>query len=207
VRRDAITGSWRRAQDRLAAGLSPLALLVACAILLLADWATRLAGDSVIPGGPLDETAHALTTLIACSVLSRAARHRFLIPALVASVAIDADHVPGSLGVNWITQGTPRPYPHSLLTPSMILLLAWLWPRRRDVLLGVAIGLAWHFLRDVGENGSGVSLLWPLSDHVFTLPHRLYLGAIGALAVLGGIRYQAEHRGRRAPRPAPAGAR
>src|SRR6185312_10850129 len=40
------------------------ALAAAVVALALADWAIRLAGDSFVPGGPLDEIAHLLTTLI-----------------------------------------------------------------------------------------------------------------------------------------------
>lgn len=163
--------------------LSPATLAGAAVLLAGADWGTRLAGDTLFPGGPLDEIAHLLTTLLVFWALSSRARQRFLVPALIASVAIDVDHIPDRLGVDWLTVGTPRPYTHSLLTIVIVLAIAALWRRRRDVLLGVAIGLAIHFFRDMGEGDSGVSLLWPLSDHSFQFPHGVYV-AIMATYVL-----------------------
>ena len=105
-------------------------------------------------------------------------------PALIASVAIDLDHIPAQLGADWLTAGTPRPYTHSLLTIVVVVAIAVLWRRRRDLLLGVAIGLAIHFWRDMGEGGSGVSLLWPVSYHSFQYPHGLYVAVTAAFALL-----------------------
>jgi membrane-bound metal-dependent hydrolase YbcI (DUF457 family) len=115
--------------------------------------------------------------------LGRTACRRFLIPALIASVAIDLDHVPGQLGAHWLTAGTPRPYTHSLLTIVVVLGVALVGRRRRDVALGIALGLAIHFFRDLSEPGSGVALLWPWSDHSFSLPHGSYVASM-ALVVL-----------------------
>lgn len=159
-------------------GLSPATLIIAVVILAGADWGTRLAGSTLFPGGPLDEVAHLLTTLLVFWALGSRARARFVVPGLIASVAIDLDHIPDRLGVDWLTVGTPRPYTHSLLTIVVILATAALWRRRRDVLLGVAIGLAIHFFRDMGEGGSGVSLLWPFSDHSFQFPHGAYVAGL-----------------------------
>lgn len=164
--------------------LSPATLAGAAVLLAGADWGTRLAGDTLFPGGPLDEIAHLLTTLLVFWALSSRARQRFLVPALIASVAIDVDHIPDRLGVDWLTVGTPRPYTHSLLTIVIVLAIAALWRRRRDVLLGVAIGLAIHFFRDMGEGDSGVSLLWPLSDHSFQYPHGVYVAVMAAFVLI-----------------------
>jgi membrane-bound metal-dependent hydrolase YbcI (DUF457 family) len=168
--------------------LSPFRLSLAAVGLLLADWGYRLIGDSFIPGGPLDETAHALTTLIVMWALGRRACERFLIPALVASVAIDLDHVPAQLGFDFLTRGTPRPHTHSLLTIAVVLLGASIWRSRRDVFLGMAIGLALHFWRDMAESNAGVSLLWPFSSHAFSTSHTGYLAVVGALALLDAFR-------------------
>ena len=139
--------------------------LAAVALVLgLADWGSQLAGDSVFPGGPLDETAHLATTVLVLWALGRRVGSRLWLPALIASVAIDVDHIPGQLGVDWLTAGTPRPYTHSLTTVLVALLLSAAWPRRRDVFRGVALGLTIHLFRDLAEHGSGVALLWPLSD-------------------------------------------
>ena len=113
--------------------LSPVTLALTTVLLAAADWGTRLAGDTVIPGGPLDELAHLLTTLLFFWALGPRARERFLVPALIASVAIDLDHVPGRLGVDWLTAGTPRPYTHSLLTIAIVLASALVLRRRRDL--------------------------------------------------------------------------
>lgn len=176
----------RRAPTRLRPllELSPATLTVVVVVFAGADWGTQLAGDSLIPGGPLDEVAHLLTTLLVFWTLGSRARERFLVPALIASVAIDLDHIPGRLGADWLTAGTPRPYTHSLLTIVVVLAIAALWRRRRDVLLGVAIGLAIHFWRDMAEDGSGVSLLWPVSYHSFQYPHGVYVAVMAAFVLI-----------------------
>ena len=70
----------------------------------------------------MDEPAHLATGLVFVLALLTLARSRraplsFLAAAVVASVAIDLDHLPGLLGWHGLTQGTPRPYTHSLATP------------------------------------------------------------------------------------------
>ena len=168
--------------------LSPVTLALTTVLLAAADWGTRLAGDTVIPGGPLDELAHLLTTLLFFWALGPRARERFLVPALIASVAIDLDHVPGRLGVDWLTAGTPRPYTHSLLTIAIVLASALFLRRRRDLLLGIAIGLGIHLWRDMGEGGSGVSLLWPISNHSFQYPHGAYVAAMAVFVLIDAAR-------------------
>ena len=167
---------------------------VASLVLVVADWAYRLAGDSVVPGGPLDEIAHLMTALIVMWTLGRRVSERFFVPALLASVAIDADHVPAAAGYHFLTQGTPRPYTHSLLTVAVVLALAAIWRSRRDVFLGVALGLAIHFWRDMSESGAGVSLLWPVSDHSFMLSHAGYLVAMAVFATVAAVRARSPAR-------------
>jgi membrane-bound metal-dependent hydrolase YbcI (DUF457 family) len=162
--------------------------MAAAVALVLADWLYRLAGDSFFPGGPLDEIAHLLTTLIILGALGPRMCDRFLVPALLASVVIDLDHVPRELGHDFLTRGTQRPYTHSLLSIATVLAVAALWRSRRDVLLGIAIGLAIHFWRDMSEADAGVALLWPFSDHSFTLSHTGYLIVIGLFAVAAAVR-------------------
>jgi inner membrane protein len=174
--------------------LSARTLGAAVVGLVAADWAFRLAGDSVFPGGLLDEIAHVLTTLIVLWALGPWIWDRFALPALVASVAIDLDHVPGQLGDEFLTRGTSRPYTHSLLTIAVVLVAAALWRSRRDVMLAIALGLAIHFSRDMSEADAGVALLWPFSDHSFTLWHAGYLIVMGLFAAAGAVRC------RRAPR-------
>jgi hypothetical protein len=91
-------------------------LLIATAVLLVVDHAYfHLAGDGV-NAAVLDETAHLLTGFIVLGALFRGAPTRFSVPMLAASVLIDLDHIPGALGADFLTAGTPRPYTHSLTT-------------------------------------------------------------------------------------------
>lgn len=170
--------------------LSPAALGIATACLVAADWGSQVAGDSLFPGGPLDEVAHFFTTLLVLWALGGKACERFLLPALVASVAIDVDHIPARLGADWLTAGTPRPYTHSLLTIAVVLVLSLLARHRRDLLLGITIGLVIHFWRDMGESGSGVALLWPLSSRAFEFRHEIYVAAMGAIVLIDAARCQ-----------------
>lgn len=164
--------------------LSPATLTLAVVVLAVSDWGSRLAGDSLFPGGPLDEIAHLLTTLLVFWALGARVRGRFLVPALMISVAIDLDHLPGRLGAGWLTAGTPRPYTHSLLTIAVLLAAAALGPRRRDGLLGVVIGLVIHFARDMAEGASGVSLLWPVSYRPFQYSHGVYVAIMAAFVLI-----------------------
>jgi hypothetical protein len=179
-----IRGAWRR----LSLEPSWAGIALATPVLAAADWGKRLAGDSVIPGGPIDELAHLLTTLLIFWALGERTRRRFMVPALAASVAIDVDHVPDRLGIGWFTSGTPRPYTHSLLTIVVVLGVAMLWRPRRDLLLGVAIGLTIHFWRDMGEGGGGVALLWPFSDRAFHYPHGGYVAAMAIVLAITAAR-------------------
>jgi beta-glucanase (GH16 family) len=167
---------------------SSTTVCLAAIALLATDWGSRTLGGSVVPGGPVDEAAHLLTTLLVVWTLGRWASERFAVGALLASVAIDADHVPGRLGADWLTAGTPRPYTHSLTTVAVCLVAALALRRERSVLLGVAVGLVTHLWRDLGESGAGVALLWPVSPRSFTVAHASYLAATIAIAGLAAYR-------------------
>ncbi len=208
----AILRTVRRAAEtarELALAPRPPTLLLTVVGLALADWGSELTGDSVLPGGPLDELAHLLTMVLVLWALGRRVTERFLVPALIASVAIDLDHVPQHLGTNFLTAGTPRPYTHSLLTLVVVLVLAALWRTAggRRVLVGVALGLAVHFWRDLGESGTGVALLWPLTKASASLPHWSYLVvmvgiAAAVVARMRTARLGVDIRPRRPPCPA-----
>jgi membrane-bound metal-dependent hydrolase YbcI (DUF457 family) len=169
-------------------GLSAPTLALAAIGLAATDWGFRQVGDSIFPGGVLDETAHLLTMLLVIWALGRRACQRFMVPALIASVAIDLDHLPGSLGVQWLTADTPRPYTHSLLTIALLLVAAGVVRRRRDVILGIVLGLSVHFFRDLAESHTGVSLLWPFSDRSFTIPHHDYVWAMAVVVTIDTLR-------------------
>ena len=170
---------------RRPAPLSPVALVLAAVALLLADLGDQLVGGATLAGAPLDETAHALTTLLVLWAIGGPLYEQMLAPALVASVAIDADHIPGELGSQVLTAGTPRPYTHCLLTIILVVVAARLWPRRRELLTGVAVGLAIHLWRDMAEPGTGVALLWPASGASWSLSHVSYLVVMGVVVLLG----------------------
>lgn len=178
--------------------LSFRTLGLAVAGLVVFDVGTELAGGSTIPGGPLDEAAHLLTTLLMLWALGRLPR-RVMVAALVASVLIDLDHLPGRLGVGWLTAGTPRPYTHSLLTIAGVLGAAALWRRRRGLLVGVALGLAVHFFRDVTAEGGGVPLLWPWSDRGFSTPHWTYAAVMVVVVGIDAWRCQRRSQARALP--------
>jgi membrane-bound metal-dependent hydrolase YbcI (DUF457 family) len=189
------------------ARLTPVRLAAASLGLGLLDWGDQIAAVSLFPGGALDECAHVLTTVLILWALGPRVWQRFLVPAVIASVAIDLDHIPGELGAVWLTAGTPRPYTHSLLTIALVLVAALLVRRRRDLCLGIALGLAVHFFRDLSEPGSGVALLWPWSDHSFSLSHGSYVGVMAAVVVIDVLRllgtdgFNAKRRDRRSVQP------
>lgn len=184
--------------------LSPAGLAVAAVAFLAADIADQIVGGSMLLGGTLDEIAHLLSTLIVLWAVGGRLFDRMLYPALIASVAIDLDHIPQELGYPFLTEGTPRPYTHSLLTIAVGLAVALLWRRRRrrDVWVGVTVGLAIHFWRDMAEPSSGVALLWPLSNRSFSIPQSVYLASI-ALAVACGLWRSQRRRARTRLQAAP----
>ena len=132
--------------------------------------------------GPLDWSAHVATALILLANLPLSTGHSFATAALVAAMAIDLDHVPGYLGTDILTAGTPRPYTHSLAT---VLLGAGagavLSGSARMIALGAAFGVLAHLLRDIAT-GDGVALLWPLTETGVRVPFWIEAAAIGALA-------------------------
>jgi membrane-bound metal-dependent hydrolase YbcI (DUF457 family) len=173
-------------------------LLALVVLFVAADAGSEWAGNSAFPGAPLDETAHLLTTLLVLWAIGGVFYERLLTPALVASVLIDADHIPGRLGAHWLSTGTPRPYSHSLATVALVVFFAVVWSRRREWLLGVVVGLLIHFWRDMTEPNNGVSLLWPVTKHSFSLPHASYLLVMAAIVAVGARRSFALARIRRA---------
>ena len=163
--------------------------------------------------GLVDEPAHFATCLVLLLALVTLLELRpsvaFLTAALVASVAIDVDHIPAYLGWDGLTGTLPRPYSHSLLALAVILLAARAaGGRGRQILLGAAFGVAAHLLRDLAT-GPGVPLLWPLHRAAVAVPYAIYLGALG-LALLAiaarshSARTAAGISGRRAAPPVPS---
>ena len=131
--------------------------------------------------GPLDWSAHVATALILLANLPLSTGHPSATAALVAAMAIDLDHVPGYLGTDILTAGTPRP----TRTRCTVLLGAGagavLSGSARMIALGVAFGVLAHLLRDIAT-GDGVALLWPLTETGVRVPFWIEAAAIGALA-------------------------
>jgi inner membrane protein len=172
-------------RSRWVATLWPLlAVLVVIGLDLVADAGSR----STPEVAAFDEPAHLATgILVVLALIALAPAPRsiaFVAAALVASVAIDLDHLPQYLGWSGLTEGTPRPYTHSLVTPLVLAALALaVRGRLRAVALGAAVGVLAHLLRDL-STASGVALLWPLSDAGARIPYWTYLLALALLALL-----------------------
>ncbi|WP_165400175.1 metal-dependent hydrolase [Motilibacter rhizosphaerae] len=185
----------RTSRTALAAALLALVVLDDRVLIPSRGWSVPLLA-------PLDWTGHLATSAIVLLAVVPAAvgrRSRLALAALVASVAIDVDHVPLYLG--WTDGvGGGRPATHSLLTPLVLAAAALALPRARPLLAALAGGVLLHFVRDVAT-GPGVPLLVPLSEENVLLPWSLYAAVLAALVALVGAR---DLRERRAARPARA---
>ena len=152
-------------------------------VALAFDAADRRVSFSVLATGALDEPAHAATGalgLLALSCFIDVPR-RFYIAGLIASVAIDLDHIP----LFFFGVGNPeqRPVTHSLATVTAVVVAA-ASRRHRAVLLGAAAGLLIHFARDIAEGPPGVRMLWPLSNTAWTASARWFWAMIIVLTVV-----------------------
>jgi inner membrane protein len=162
-------------------------MLIGAALVIAVSDALRSTplGGSVAVDGVLDEIAHLGTGVLILGALGPLVGVGFAVGVLAGSVLIDADHLPQYLGTNVITAGTPRPYPHSLLTVLLVGVVIAVAPRYRAVAGGVALGLLVHLVRDMAEPSSGVALLWPLSSRSFSMPYAFYLAAVGLMLLVG----------------------
>jgi hypothetical protein len=153
----------------------PLLLVVAA---LAFDAADRMIPFGVWTTGPVDEVAHLSTAALGLLVLARFidAPRRFYVVALVASIAIDVDHIPLYLGL--LGNEAQRPVTHSLSTVAVFVVAAAAGRRHRAVVAGVATGLVLHFARDIAEGYPGVRVFWPLQDTSWMVSYRWFLGMI-----------------------------
>ncbi len=159
--------------------------LVAVVLMLDLGWALSGVYTGSLAYGLIDEPAHLATCAIALVVLALAGRtptRTFAVAALIASVAIDLDHLPQHLGFDFLTAGTSRPYLHCALAVLVPLAGAIVIRRLRPLLLGVAFGFAAHLARDL-VTGPGVALALPFSDASVRLPYVLYAGTLVAVAI------------------------
>lgn len=159
--------------------------LVVVALADLLVWALDLRFPWV---GLVDEPAHLATGLLLLANLPSPGRI-WVISFAVAIVAIDLDHLPLLFGSDALSEGTGRPYAHSLVTVALLVVVGAAWARAREIAFGVAAGVLAHFLRDLATGG-GVSLLWPVSTASTTIPYAVYAAVLTVLAVrlwaLGG---------------------
>jgi inner membrane protein len=164
-------------------GLWALPVLLA-GIALAFDAADRRIPFAVLATGPVDEVAHLATGalgLLALACFIDAPR-RFYVAGLIASVAIDLDHIADYLGLMGHQPG--RPVTHSLTTVLVIVVAATLSRRHRAVLAGAATGLLIHLARDIAEGPPGVRMLWPLRDTAWTASFGWFLAMILTFTVV-----------------------
>ncbi len=185
----ALAHPWRR----FALGLGLFLLILGIDHWLLGGPHTLLAT------GIADETAHLSTMVILLLAFPALRNVGFIAGCLAGSVAIDLDHIPLFLGSNLLTEQTNRPFTHGLLTIVIVLAVSVVaretW---RFVGLGVAVGLAAHFLRDMATSTAGAPLLWPISATGFMLPYPLYAAALASavarMAVVAALSSGSETR-------------
>ena len=162
--------------------------LLAAIVALDIAWAAVHGSTGSLAYGIADEPAHLATCAIVLLAVAACRRAPLPMPlvvaALLASVAIDVDHIPGYLGWDWLTESSPRPYSHGAATAAVLagLGLAAKGQRARLVAAGLALGVAAHLLRDLGT-GPGVPLLWPLTGASFSLPYAVYAGILAGLCL------------------------
>lgn len=168
---------WPGERDRIWLWAGPLLL---AGVALAFDALNRAVPFGLLSTGPLDEVAHLATAALGLMVLACFvdAPRRFYVAALVASVAIDLDHIPLYLGL--LGDDGQRPVTHSLATVVVFAVAAAVSRRHRAVLAGVATGLVLHFARDIAEGPPGVRMLWPLNGHAWTASYWWFLGMIVA---------------------------
>lgn len=202
-----MTSAWTTTvRPRLAdtisrAGRWPLLPAALVAVIVGADLISRRVPFDILVTGLLDEPAHLSTAALV--LLAVAGGHRLAaaptvtLSAMAASVLIDVDHVPLYAGVPWVADIGGRPYTHSFATVVGLLAVWLLAGRRWPVVVGAAIGVCLHFVRDVAT-GPGLPLWWPLSSVDVRLPYRWYLIAVVALGLVATGRAVQRRRTHRA---------
>ncbi|HSK50806.1 MAG TPA: metal-dependent hydrolase [Solirubrobacterales bacterium] len=151
-------------------------------------WALLEGSTGSIAFGLVDEPAHLATCALALLALAALTGSwpsgRFVVAALVASVAIDLDHLPGYLGERLLTGSMPRPLTHGVLLVAALLLVGRATSNRslRQVSLGIAFGASTHLLRDLAT-GPGISALWPLTEDAVQVPYAVYAAILALTAV------------------------
>jgi inner membrane protein len=152
--------------------------LLLATVALAFDAARRRIPFGVWTTGPVDEVAHLCTAALGLLVLGRLvdAPRRFYVAALIASVAIDLDHIPLYLGL--LGNYAQRPVTHSLATVVVFSVAAAASRRHRAELSGAATGLVLHFARDIAEGSPGLRVVWPLLDRSWIVSYAWFVGMI-----------------------------
>lgn len=168
--------------------LSLVPLLVGSVLGLDLLWAALGVSTGSPAFGFVDEPAHLATCVLALLALTtltgRPLPAAFIAAALIGSVGIDLDHLPGYLGWDGLTGEAPRPYSHSLVPVLALMGLGFLvGGRYRTAMLGLAFGLSIHLVRDLAT-GPGVALGLPFSGDPAEVPYLLYALLLVALAGL-----------------------
>lgn len=162
------------------------------------DAADRAVPFSILGNGLIDEVCHLTTGALGLLVLACFidVPPRFYVAGLIASVAIDLDHIPVYLGL--LGNQFQRPVTHSLATVLVFAGAAVVSRRHRAVLAGVVTGLVIHFARDIAEGPPGVRLLWPVQDTAWTASFWWFLGMIIAFTAVRLVAVGADIPHRRA---------
>jgi membrane-bound metal-dependent hydrolase YbcI (DUF457 family) len=170
---------------------SALPVAVLPSIVLAIDHILGTCPPARVLEGLLDEVAHLATAITLLTPLCPSPDRGATLGALAGAVLLDADHVPGELGAQWLTMGTYRPYPHALVSVLALVGLGFgRGGRWRAVAWPAAAGLTTHLLRDLATDG--VSLFWPLTRRNVRIPYRAY----AVLLVLAALATPVARRGR-----------
>jgi hypothetical protein len=146
------------------------ALAIGCvATIAVADYVILRRRPRWIIIGLFDEPAHLATAVLILLNLREPPRGTDAAAFLVASVAIDVDHLPQALRPLHPQAGDPRPPTHNLLVPAALALAGQRW---------AALGVLAHFTRDV-SNASGI----PILKRERRLPYAIYAASIAALGL------------------------
>jgi membrane-bound metal-dependent hydrolase YbcI (DUF457 family) len=149
------------------------------ALLALVDWSGHLATGAVV-----------LLALASLGV-AWARVPAFVIGVLIGSVAVDIDHVPAIVVHSQsFTAGTSRPYAHSIATVVALALIGAALLRRPDprpgqVSIGLAVGVAFHLLRDAAvPRGVGLALWWPVTERAVQISPAVYVAVVAAAGLV-----------------------
>jgi inner membrane protein len=157
-------------------------------LILLVDYYFRIASPRLITIAVLDELAHIATALLFLFALWRVINIWFAAGSLVGAVLIDIDHLPALFSTGSLAAHPERPVTHSLVSVIALLFIALVFSgRARAALVGGALGVATHLLRDMATGG--VPLLWPVHHAIVDLPYGVYAAMIVALALIPPLRY------------------